>query len=391
MTVRRSLVVVPLVALVLALLPMTPVSAAALVRWTVQTADPAALVEGDAVLAVDPSAPRVVYFDAARASVLEARLVGGAWAVQALGGAFDVLNGYHVAVALDAAGGPHVAYVERATEAVRYARWDGSSWAVALVEAKRAPPPDGLPPRPVAPRLAFGPDGEPHVAYSVQDPYAQEVRSVVHAQRVGGGWRPETVASAIAAGNGFLALAVDGAGTPHLVYNAGMTPNGALTYARHAGTGWVTERIGADAYGSSIALAVDATGTPHVAYDVSLLAVRYARRSATGWVDELVDDADVSRPLALAVDAGGAVHLAYKAWTSPRNTSALRYARRDTVGWAPGIVETVDIFTAVGLVLDARGNPRVAYALPGAGLRYATGTVLGVRGVLPLVLQRASP
>jgi hypothetical protein len=46
--------------------------------------------------------------------------------------------------------------------------------------------------------------------------------------------------------------------------------------------------------------------------------------------------------------------------------------------------------TVPSLEIDPAGVPRVAYLADGE-IRYATGTVLGVRGVLPLVLQRAGP
>ena len=99
-----------------------------------------------------------------------------------------------------------------------------------------------------------------------------------------------------------LALAVEGDGTPHVVY-AGAAPEHGLHHAVKRGGLWTFETLHADLTASS-SLALEADGTPHVVFVDADSVLWHARRDAAGvWTSERIDpEAYIATP-SVALDA----------------------------------------------------------------------------------------
>lgn len=132
-------------------------------------------------------------------------------------------------------------------------------------------------------------------------------------------WTVETVAPF----GWYFDLAVDGSGTPHVLFTACRAwevclpnPTGAreLTYGKKTGSGWVFETVANDAAGFHIRLIVDGEGRPHLAYCDSTWQMHYGYRDTGGWHNE-----DIYHPVLgyyraspdLVLDAAGEPHVAY--------------------------------------------------------------------------------
>ncbi len=106
-------------------------------------------------------------------------------------------------------------------------------------------------------------------------------------------------------------IAVDLAGGVHVLFSDQTTSPYGLKYGyRPSGGSWAFEQVRPSAaVVRHSALAVDRAGTPHVVY-YDGASLRYLRRGAAAWSEELVR-ANAGRGCDLLVDAGGAVHVSY--------------------------------------------------------------------------------
>ena len=136
--------------------------------------------------------------------------------------------------------------------------------------------------------------------------------------------KPKTLASA---NQNYLSIAVDPAGTPHVVYQ------GADYHLYHAwlhGGRWQHELVDASSdcgWGNSIA--IDVQGNIHVSYGANrglgALKLIYANFNGSQWqiTDLGVDGSDT----VLKLDQAGLPHIAYG------GGSTIQYARYDGAGW----------------------------------------------------------
>lgn len=176
---------------------------------------------------------------------------------------------------------------------------------------------------PKSPSLAFDAAGVVHAVYS--EGAGNALRYGMRNQAV---W---TWSSAGATGD-WPSIAIDAAGGVHLLFSDQTTQPYGLKYGyRPRGSGtWAFEQVRPSASVVRYsALAVDRAGTPHVVYyDSGTAALRYLRRGGAAWSEESVTT-NGGRGCDLLVDSTGAVHVSYY---TPDND--VMYALRPaTGGW----------------------------------------------------------
>ena len=255
-------------------------------------------------------------------------------------------------IAVDASGRPHITYVYN--NALRYAVKTAAGWQFETVDTA-ADYSSGT-------GLALGADGQLRALY-----YSAFDWTWMVATREGASWIAEPVnGGADYQRSGEAALAVDGAGQPHVAYASGTqyAPAG-LAYAYRDGAGWHQEIVDPAFDGAPYelaALALGPDGTPHLSYSADDNLV-YAYRDGAGWHKQTLDSGPSCQYTDLAVDDSGYPHVVYRC-------SYLFYAYQDAAGWH---TETVDSYTEwPSLALDGTGAPHLAYFSNLNGLlRYA--------------------
>lgn len=183
-------------------------------------------------------------------------------------------------------------------------------------------------------------------------------------------WQVEVVDSHLGDYGGYISLAIDSAGHPHISYYD--STNTALKYAYDDGSGWRVQTVdNAGNIGRFTSLALDITNRPHISYlDETNRDLKYAYYDDTIWQIEAVDTGqDRGYSTSLALDAAGRPHISYYGYDT---TPLTKYAYRDAVGWH---VQTVDnagnwnYYTS--LRLDSTGRPHIAYVSGDGSSSYA--------------------
>ncbi len=171
-------------------------------------------------------------------------------------------------------------------------------------------------------------------------------------------------------------LAIDGYGTPYIVYESNF-PTLDLRYAYKTSGGWVFETVDATGIvGGAAAITLDLLGNPHVSYyDETNGNLKYATKSGGVWTVETADGAaaNVGLSTSIRVDSQGNPHIAYLDLT----TLDLKYAKKAGGVWTIEVVDAAgDTGHSPSLALDSRDNPRIAYwDVTNGDLRYASKAV----------------
>jgi hypothetical protein len=218
-----------------------------------------------------------------------------------------------------------------------------------------------------------------HIAY-------ENYGSLKYARKSADGWMVENLDPAADATGGFVSLAIDSKGNPHIAYSlaSGGGHSSRLKYASKGDGTWTVETVDGLSnphgglyvhVGWFTSLALDAEDTPHVAYyDHSVIDfsqsvgnLKYASKNSGTWTVETVDAAgDVGKYASLALDAKGNPHISYTHTTGGGRSSQLRYASKSGGRWAtieylatPGSEEWNRYYTS--LAVDAEDNPHILY------------------------------
>ena len=160
-------------------------------------------------------------------------------------------------------------------------------------------------------------------------------------------------------------IAIDGADRPHVIYRN--DTHRQLWYAAWDGAAWSTSLVdgpGFDIGGlpaGNFALAVDAAGTPHVVYAVDS-QIRYATPNGSGWIREAVSSNFTltgDRPLAVALDPanGGRPTVAWSHYNGSTVAPVVAY-RAGAAAWTEqqqSTTSTRDYFLG-GLAFDGAGT-----------------------------------
>ena len=215
--------------------------------------------------------------------------------------------------------------------------------------------------------LALDGAGRPHISY--YDDYYYNNGDLKYAWHNGSAWQIETVDSEGDVGK-YNSLALDGLGWPHIsYYYRGPLHSwniGDLKYAWHDGTNWQIETVDSEGrVGVDTSLALDGAGRPHISYyDYDNTDLKYAWHDGTDWQIETVASwGRVGYDTSLALDGAGRPHISYYA---DYVNSDLKYARHDGTAWQ---IETVDHIAGpwtvgghTSLALDGASRPHISYS-----------------------------
>ena len=172
-----------------------------------------------------------------------------------------------VSLAVDPSGSPYVAFEDAANgDKTTVMKYDGSSWVTVGSTGFSTGTAEYT-------SLAIDGSGMPYVVYQDRGTGCCFGPATVK-KYDGSSW--VTVGSAgFSTGNVFFtSIAVDGSGTPYVVYSDGGGPindNGPTTVMKYNGTSWVT--VGSAGFSAGAAyytsIAIDTSGTPYVVYEDS--------------------------------------------------------------------------------------------------------------------------
>ncbi|MGQ9793469.1 MAG: hypothetical protein ACUVSF_07290 [Anaerolineae bacterium] len=201
----------------------------------------------------------------------------------------------------------HIAYLNATNEDVEYVKFQpGGAWPPLpqVVDGSHAASGDIS--------LALRSDGLPRISY-----YDFTAKQLMYARYVNNQWQSEAVVSGVKAKCNSLAL--NAADYARIAYFAADV--GDLRYIEHGWLGWlkpVTVDEWLFDYDCYTSLALDGSGTPHILYydgNDPLGSLRYAwREGNSDWRIETVDgpDTDCGKQSALALDSAGHPHASYR-------------------------------------------------------------------------------
>ncbi len=232
----------------------------------------------------------------------------------------DQTGGYSTSIAVGNDNLPHISYVDVHGN-LKYARFDGTAWnidtpgAFALWFGRTS--------------LALGPSGEANISFSD----SSLPRRLYWATNVSGSWIVSQVGDGIQS-----SLALDSAGTPHIVFNSEATQE--IVYSRHDGTNWIHQNLtelaeaalGAEGIGERPDIALDSQNRPHVTSGVfvpigesGVEVLIYARFNGIEWEFEMIDSKDSGFENSIALDPWDLPHVSYRR-PAKGEKSKLRYA-----------------------------------------------------------------
>ena len=272
--------------------------------------------------------------------------------------------GRDVSIALDGGGAPWVSYVDvdwtSTVRGVRVARRTSTGWVNELVDASGAQ------------ATSLAGDGAGHVVMS----YSNSTGHVRFAQRVQGVWNSEAVTNDYRYGYVFhQALAVDGAGRPHIAFVGRDTLYAThLYHAVRGAAGWTVELVAdvADDNAVAVAIAVDSTGAPRFGfYDLGHRQVHYITLASDTIVATLTsaDYEDDRQTISLVLDPANRPRMAFRT-----QTGDILYVASNGTTWSTTTVAS-DSTGWPALALDCAGTARLAFQ--GEGLILARQTSTG--------------
>ena len=183
-----------------------------------------------------------------------------------------------------------------------------------------------------------------------------------------------------------VAMAIDPAGTPYVVYGG----NAGATVMKYNGTHWVT--VGSpDISGDTTAytaIAIDRYGTPYVAYSTPAPGGWYCnpvmvkKFDGTSWVNVGSGQASagLTTYLAMAIDSSGMPYVAFKDYATASNgATVVKYNGSSwvTVG-IPGFTPAISM--DLSLAISPSGTPYIVYDIWGGGPGGATQFVMDYDG-----------
>jgi hypothetical protein len=240
--------------------------------------------------------------------------------------------------------------------------------------------------------LAVDDSGNPHLAY------CEHHGDIWHASKTGETWTKEVAVSA-GGDNGDVAIDLNSAGLPRLAYRGGSG------YAwQEAGT-WNTEVIGGSPRGY-YSLAISDTDVPHIAYTNEAVGsenLAYVTKVGGSWAITLVDDIEGQtgwKP-SIALDAAQNPHISYTYGGADPDVHRLEYAWYDGALWHLDTVESVTVPNGSRscLILDDEDNSMISFGFSEGQLDFTSTTIIpepstllllapGLLGFAGLLLKR---
>ncbi len=256
----------------------------------------------------------------------------------------------YCSLAVDSKDRPHISYQAWGTGKIKYAYWDGSSWqkTTLLIQAKEISFYTGI---------ALDAQDQPRLSYyeywGEGEDYELHLRTVAW---TGDRWEVETIDPTPGSGK-FNFLVSDSKGRPKIAYANVKAENQSLRYAAWNGQSWVIDVIeGADRPFEvfSVALALDGADNPHIVYtDVAHDLVKYATSQHGKWELSVVDSLkDYGYPdrYGIACDGHGNPYVSYY----DAGLGVLKVAHLQDGRWVPEVV--ADNFAGFTNSMQIRGG-----------------------------------
>ncbi len=250
-----------------------------------------------------------------------ARFDGTAWSVTLV----ETQNSVGLpSLAFGPNGLPGIAYNGNTSYILKYAAFDGSAWTNTSMSD-----PIGVK---SGPALAIGPDNRPAIVYRA-DRLGAAGEAVVLARVNAGTWTTSVVANAGTVTNGPAAIAFGPDGQPAVAYGNNQTQR--LYVGRFNGTVWTPSTVSVTQTSERLSLAFGLDGQPALAYTTlayDLLLARYTGSlDGPAWVSTVVDSAgDVGFNSSLAFGPDGQPAIAYGTYGSAPDyaPASIKFARK---------------------------------------------------------------
>lgn len=288
-------------------------------------------------------------------TLLSASTVNFSWNIFTIESAGNV--GQYTSLAFGPDGQPAIAYYDAGNAFLKITRYDGATWTPTTV--------DNVGNVGQYASLAFGPDGRPAIAY-----YDASLVSLKIARFDGTAWTVSTVDNAANAGQ-FASLVFGPDGQPAISYYDATSQD--LKFARFNGATWTVttvDSVGNVGQYTSVKFGPD--NQPAISYYESVSrTLKVARFSGGVWTASTVTGvtANVGQHTSLAFGPDGQPAISY---LDANATSFIKIARFNGSAWVSTTVSGVTsgnlglLFTSLAFGPD--GQPTVAYASPtGAG------------------------
>jgi len=207
----------------------------------------------------------------------------------------------------------------------------------------------------------------PHLVYNVSPD-----KAIFYMKRDGSGWHNQQIDVNSSDSIGmYSAIQIDGAGYPHVIYNATQNKDMVVKYAWLDKAGWHSEVLPVSSRGlypnTCWHIVLDASNRPHVTFYLLDSILYYAWKGDDGWHVEQVDDMQAESvggcQASLALDQAGWPVILYS-YTAKKDTRWLCMARRDASGWHRQRQIGSDnnsYFHYAELQMDASGKIHLAY------------------------------
>lgn len=262
-----------------------------------------------------------------------------------------VAPGVDPAMVLDGANQPHVVF--RDSSGVMLAVKTGGAWQQSRVDGQAGVfgDVDLQVDRNSANRLSYW-DGNARLLEAASD--------------ATGAWISESIGS----GGNVNALAVDGLGNGHILYN--IHEDGSIHYATNSSGAWVSQWLVGFSNGTvyDADILVDSLGTLHAIFiigDPQDCSVYYLSNSGAGWSQQVIAVGS-NCGAALAMDASRSPHVAYSTKFGLLHTwyaaGAWQSEQVDSFSWIGG--------DRVGLAIDGADHLHIAYRDSNDDLKYAS-------------------
>jgi hypothetical protein len=268
-----------------------------------------------------------------------------AWNIETLG------SGASPVMVLDAANQPHVSY--RDASGIMLAVKAGGAWQQSRVDDQAGffGDADVQVDRNGANRLSYF-DGNANLLKAASD--------------ATGAW----ITEAIDSGGNVNALALDGLGNGHILYN--IHQDGTIRYATNSSGAWVSQRLIGFSSGTvyDADILVDSLGTRHAIFvigDPQDCSIYYLSNPGDGWSEQVIALGS-NCGAALAMDASRIPHIAYSTKFGLVHTwlgaGVWQSEQLDSFTWIGG--------DRVGLAIDGADHLHIAYRDSNDDLKYAT-------------------
>ncbi len=305
-------------------------------QWTLSVVDSEGDVGANPSLAFGPDGHPAIFYTVISGSSYSlkfARFDGNAWTVTAI--VDPDPQAFSSSLAFGPDGQPAIAYEAGSGLVVhlKFARFNGSDWTAPVV----VDPADNYPFRA---SLAFAPDGQPAIAYQV-GPYPDFFVKFAHFS--GGAWTTALVDNGGSESVGVsIKLAFGPDGEPAIAYKSfpgDSEPNylfDRLKYAHRVGTIWSVsfpkdDFQGETRVGFEIDLAFGVDGQPAISYKTGIFSDKLAllRYSGTAWILTTVDPIpDVGEYSSMVFGPDGQPAIAYTTNTYSGSNPKLKFARK---------------------------------------------------------------